>query len=137
MKKKNNRGFSLIELIIVIAIMAVLVAIIAPNLIKYLSSSKSETDTSNLHEVKQQVINAISDAQANNITVPTGTLFITGNGISVTVIGGDGDKFDDILQKSLEGSVTKSKVTPAKKCIKVIISGSTSAGYTITNVQFS
>ena len=29
--KSNNKGFSLIELIIVIAIMAVLVAIIAPN----------------------------------------------------------------------------------------------------------
>ena len=41
MKKMNNKGFSLIELIIVIAIMAILVAIIAPNLTKYLGKSKA------------------------------------------------------------------------------------------------
>jgi type IV pilus assembly protein PilA len=54
MKKMNNKGFSLIELIIVIAIMAVLVAIIAPNLTKYLGKSKSQTDKTNLDEIKKQ-----------------------------------------------------------------------------------
>ena len=47
MKKTNNKGFSLIELIIVIAIMAVLVAIIAPNLTKYLGKSKKSAIVSN------------------------------------------------------------------------------------------
>ena len=55
MKKMNNKGFSLIELIIVIAIMAILVAIIAPNLTKYLRSSKEETDKKNIDEVIAQV----------------------------------------------------------------------------------
>lgn len=50
---KSNKGFSLIELIIVIAIMAVLVAIIAPNLTKYLGKSKTSTDKANLAEVKK------------------------------------------------------------------------------------
>ena len=35
---RKNEGFSLIELIIVIAIMAVLVAVIAPNLASYLGA---------------------------------------------------------------------------------------------------
>jgi type IV pilus assembly protein PilA len=34
MKKANNQGFSLVELIIVIAIMAVLVGVLAPQFIK-------------------------------------------------------------------------------------------------------
>ena len=50
--RKDNRGFSLIELIIVIAIMAVLVAVIAPNLSKYLSSSKQKTDVSNIDTIR-------------------------------------------------------------------------------------
>ena len=51
--KKNDKGFSLIELIIVIAIMAVLVAIIAPNLTKYLGQSKKNTDIANMDTVKE------------------------------------------------------------------------------------
>lgn len=50
--RKDNRGFSLIELIIVIAIMAVLVAVIAPNLTKYLSSSKDKADASNIDTIR-------------------------------------------------------------------------------------
>lgn len=49
---KNDKGFSLIELIIVIAIMAVLVAIIAPNLTKYLGASKKRADEVNMNTVK-------------------------------------------------------------------------------------
>lgn len=56
MKKMNNKGFSLIELIIVIAIMAVLVAVIAPNLTSYLGNSKKKTDNSNADTI-ENVIN--------------------------------------------------------------------------------
>ena len=48
---KNNKGFSLIELIIVIAIMAVLGAVLAPNLTKYLSKSKYAADKKNVDQV--------------------------------------------------------------------------------------
>lgn len=51
--RRNNKGFSLIELIIVIAIMAILVAIIAPNLTKYLSKSKKNADMMNADEIKK------------------------------------------------------------------------------------
>lgn len=42
---KNNKGFSLVELIIVIAIMAVLVGVIAPQLLKYIEKSNVSADT--------------------------------------------------------------------------------------------
>ena len=38
--KGNNKGFSMVELIIVIAIVAVLVGLIATQLIKYMEKSK-------------------------------------------------------------------------------------------------
>lgn len=49
---KNDKGFSLIELIIVVGIMAVLVAVIAPNLTKYLSVSKKKADEVNMNTIK-------------------------------------------------------------------------------------
>lgn len=40
----NNKGFSLVELIIVIAIMAVLIGVLAPQFIKYVEKSKESVD---------------------------------------------------------------------------------------------
>ena len=54
MKKTNNKGFSLVELIIVIAIMAILVGIVGTQVIPYISKSKVAKD--------QQVLNSISTA---------------------------------------------------------------------------
>ena len=66
MKKKlagkgSNKGFSLVELIIVIAIMAVLVGIMAPQLIKYLEKSKVSTDLQALDAIYQAIIYAAND----------------------------------------------------------------------------
>lgn len=43
-KKLNNEGFSLVELIIVIAILAILAAIITPNLLKYSEKARRARD---------------------------------------------------------------------------------------------
>ncbi len=41
---KKNKGFSLVELIVVIAIMAVLVAVLAPQFTKYIDQSRQSND---------------------------------------------------------------------------------------------
>lgn len=50
-KKMNNKGFSLVELIIVIAIMAILVAVLAPQYLKYVERSRNSTDIDNATEI--------------------------------------------------------------------------------------
>ena len=52
--KNRNEGFSLVELVIVIAIMAILVALLAPQYIRYVEKSKLTADSdliSNVHDV--------------------------------------------------------------------------------------
>ena len=50
-KGRRNKGFSLIELIIVIAILAVLVAVLTPQLLKYVERSREAKDRANVYAV--------------------------------------------------------------------------------------
>lgn len=52
MKKMNNKGFSLVELIIVIAIMAILIVVLAPQYLKYVEKSRNSTDLQSVTELK-------------------------------------------------------------------------------------
>lgn len=62
--KKNNKGFSLVELIIVIAIMAILAGALAPALIKYINKSRRSADISNADTIRTAVQTAMSDEDA-------------------------------------------------------------------------
>jgi len=69
---KNNKGFSLVELIIVIAIMAILVGVMAPQLIKYIEKTNVSSDTQLCDSIKTAVTTAMMDpaviaAQNNGI----------------------------------------------------------------------
>lgn len=62
-KSLTNKGFSLVELIIVIAIMAVLVGVLAPQFIKYVEQSRKSTDIQNAEEIKSAVLADIADGE--------------------------------------------------------------------------
>ncbi len=68
MKKKMQKGFSLVELMVVIAIIAILAAVAIPMYSNYTTRAKLGSDLSALGGVKAQVAEEIAD---NNGTVPT------------------------------------------------------------------
>lgn len=59
----NNKGFSLIELIVTIAIMAVLVGVIAPQFIRYVEKTREASDVQNFDSLKETVETYYADKQ--------------------------------------------------------------------------
>ena len=70
-KKKNNKGFTLVELVIAIAILAILVGLLAPQYTKYVEKSRKSADASNMDEMVKAVQVYAADG-SNNIAVKTG-----------------------------------------------------------------
>lgn len=67
--KRNNKGFSLVELIIVIAIMAILAGVLAPQFVKYIGRSRTSTDIQNAQQIATALSAEFADkARATEVT---------------------------------------------------------------------
>lgn len=88
MKKErmNNKGFSLVELIIVIAIMAVLVVVLAPQFLKYVEKGRVSTDKDNAAAIATalQVWAAAEGSPAHDIKITVSPKNATNPGIAFT-----------------------------------------------------
>ena len=115
MKKlsNENKGFSLVELIIVIAIMAILVAIIGSQVIPYMEKSRVSKDMSTLDTVYTSLQTVIADeAITTDFSTPYGTpsgdWTATADAALQTLIGfNDTDLTDKFKSKGAKGSAVQ------------------------------
>ena len=126
---KNNKGFSLVELIIVIAIMAILVGVMAPQLIKYIEKTNVSSDTQLCDSVKTAITTAMMDPSvinANDNSIPQNSDFEDVDDIDNTkafgaaveeILGFDPDEINDHLKSSMSASSANDKANDVEFAI--------------------
>lgn len=104
-KKMNNKGFSLVELIIVIAIMAILVVVLAPQYLKYVERSRNSTDRDNATAIESalQVWGAETEMPAGTVAYATdaaGTTLTVTQNANIAFNGVNADAAEDALNNA-------------------------------------
>ena len=95
-KKKNNKGFTLVELVIAIAILAILVGLLAPQYTKYVEKSRKSADASNMDEMVKAVQVYAADAENEVKDVENATIKL-GTKVEIT-----GDTTNEDIKKALD-----------------------------------
>lgn len=90
-KKLGNKGFSLVELIVVIAIMAVLVGVLAPTLIKNIEKSREAKDAQNVEQIKSACEVALQNETVYQNTVGSGDVVLVEFSSDVASVTGGSD----------------------------------------------
>lgn len=98
-ERMNDKGFSLVELIIVIAIMAILLVVLAPQYLKYVERSRNSTDLQNAAEIVTALQIYAGDPEAAT-PMADGTINIT-RGADATGIGTSGFAHDALADAGL------------------------------------
>ena len=121
--KKNNKGFTLAELLIVVAIIAVLTAIAIPVFTSQLEKSREATDASNIRAAYAEVMAAALTDPDNDhtATVPKKQTVAKWQGAfdiaGVTIAGGDSEEINSTAATVISyvgstGAVTIDNVAP-------------------------
>lgn len=103
--KGNNKGFSLVELIVVVAIMAVLLGVLALNLIPRIESSRLGKDKDSLDKIQGAVVIALAKEGCEDFTL---TLNATKGEIDLT-------KLPDSVKDSVKDTLGFEKVKLVSK----------------------
>ncbi len=98
MRKSNKKGFTLVELVVVIAIIGVLAAILIPTMMNYVKKSRLKTANSNAKLVFTTVNNKCADIVSDGDSCDGLTCGIT----QVSTFDGDSDKVKAAVWEALK-----------------------------------
>lgn len=105
-KKRDNKGFSLVELIVVILIMAVIAVALAPQVMKWVGTSKENTDKNNIGQIESAVNAGVADYMSKNDTAAVPALTLKCNG-SLSITAGTDAGANGTLLSCIEEAMNK------------------------------
>lgn len=137
MKKTNNKGFSLVELIIVIAIMAILIGVLAPQYIKYVEKSRVSADKDVLDSVYNACNTAASDPDVSSTDIPKAPSGTTKT-VDFTSVGGVTFKkaVEEILGTTVDGAANQLKSKSTSKGT-ITITVDANGNFSVTSGQIT
>ena len=131
MKKMNNKGFSLVELIVVVLIMAIIAVALAPQVMKWVENSRKSTDIENYNALVE-ACNVASTNEAFLQDIGNTTVTVTMTTTSTTITQDTTNaKLLPILNDTLPGWAS-TKITGAwanENTDKTTASGTTTSAY--------
>jgi type IV pilus assembly protein PilA len=112
MKKKNNKGFTLVELIIVMAIMAILIGAIVPQVLAYVNHARESKDLQLCNTVFTAVQTGLSSEEnPSNFTQADLSTVMSSCSKIATLLGDDLDTSSEIIAKTESNRVVRSGTT--------------------------
>lgn len=101
--KKNNKGFSLVELIVVIVILAILIGVTIGGIYQYVNKSRVNTDINNAASIQSVLSTVATDAKVNKDLTDGKKVIITWSGA--------------VGQKNIEADTTSDATTDGKNAV--------------------
>lgn len=97
-KKKNNKGFSLVELIVVVLIIAIIAVALAPQVMKWVGTARDNTDKNNSAVIKSATLTAYAEYLSKGHSLGTAkSIKVTSNELAGKTVNDIEYYIDEIL----------------------------------------
>lgn len=129
--RKNKKGFSLVELIIVIAIMVALIAVMAPSFVKYVQKSRDAALTSAAEDYYTAVKTYYGDADTTPAFKSDSAKIVISVSNKQIAIAADSTLSNDKINiDKIAGLDTSKKMGATEKQFTITVNYSAADGYT-------